>query len=159
MRGVFSTKGPNSSVGGVPVVNCPWRQPHGGRGSGQCPGRSGKRRARDRRDTRKGTRRRTESMNGQPHNVDDHGDDMTRSCRHLSQCGVSHSMKHVRCAGEKVTCEVLLSTQSGGVLQIYLSAGRYCISCLSVTIWQSCNNIHYFCGSHLGRRRALFSKN
>ena len=39
---------------------------------------------------------------------------MTRSCRHLSQCGVSHIMKHVRCAGEKVTCEVYLSTPTVG---------------------------------------------
>ena len=35
---------------------------------------------------------------------------------------------------------------------------RYCISCLSTCAsWQSCNNIHDFCSSHLGRRRALFS--
>ena len=40
------------------------------------------------------------------HNMDDHVDDMMRSCRHLSQSGVSHIMKHVRCAREKVTCEV-----------------------------------------------------
>ena len=83
-----------------------------GRGSGQGPGRggSGKRRARDRRDTRKGTRRGTVRENNQTHDMDDHGDDMTRSCRHLSQCGVLHIMKHVRCAREKVTCEVCLST-------------------------------------------------
>ena len=48
--------------------------------------------------------------------------------------------------------------QSGSVFQFYLSAGRYCTSCLSVTIWKSCNNIHYVGGNHLGRRRALFSK-
>ena len=30
---------------------------------------------------------------------------------------------------------------------IFLSVGRYCISCLFVTIWQSCNNIHNFCDS------------
>ena len=72
-------------------------------------GRSGKRRARDKRDTRKGTRRGTERTN-QTHDMDDHGDDMTRSCRHLIQCGVSHIMKRVRCAREKVSCEVYLST-------------------------------------------------
>ena len=33
-------------------------------------------------------------------------DDMTRSCAHLSQCVVQHVIKHVRCAREKVTCEV-----------------------------------------------------
>ena len=44
------------------------------------------------------------------HDMDEHVDDMTRSCTHLSQCGVSHIMKHVRCAREKVTCEVLPST-------------------------------------------------
>ena len=54
--------------------------------------------------------RNRESKNGQPHNVDDHADEMTRSCRHLSQSVVQHIVKHVRCAGEKVTCEVLLST-------------------------------------------------
>ena len=39
---------------------------------------------------------------------------MTRSCRHLSQCGVSHIMKHVRCVREKVTCEVHSSTHPVG---------------------------------------------
>ena len=48
--------------------------------------------------------------------------------------------------------------QSGSILQFYLSACWYCISCLSVPIWQSCNNSHYYCGCHLGRRRALLSK-
>ena len=42
-------------------------------------------------------------MNGQPHNVDDHVDDMTRSCRHLSQCVVQHIIQHAHCAQ---TCEV-----------------------------------------------------
>ena len=46
--------------------------------------------------------------------------------------------------------------QSVSVLLVYLSLGRYCIS---VTIWQPCNNIHYFCGSSWKRRRALFGKN
>ena len=54
--------------------------------------------------------RNRESKNGQPHNVDDHADEVTRSCRHLGQSVVQHIVKHVRCAGEKVTCEVLLST-------------------------------------------------
>ena len=49
------------------------------------------------------------------------------------------------------------SEQSGSVFQFYLSVRGYCISCLSV--WQSCNNIHYLYFNHLGRRRALFSKN
>ena len=49
--------------------------------------------------------------------------------------------------------------QPGSVLRFYLSVGRCCISCLSVTIWQSCNNIHYFCGSHLDGRSAMFCKN
>ena len=49
--------------------------------------------------------------------------------------------------------------QPGSVIRFYLSVGRCCISCLSVTIWQSCNNIHYFCGSHLDGRSAMFCKN
>ena len=49
--------------------------------------------------------------------------------------------------------------QPRSVLRFYLSVGRCCISCLSVTIWQSCNNIHYFCGSHLDGRSAMFCKN
>ena len=36
-----------------------------------------------------------------------------------------------------------------------LSVRGYCISWLSVAIW---NNIHHFCGGHLRRRRALISK-
>ena len=47
----------------------------------------------------------------------------------------------------------------GASSNLHLGVGRYCISCLSVTIWYSCNNIHYLCGSHLGCRRALLSKN
>ena len=124
VRGVFLAKGPDSSLGGVPVGKLPWRRPHGGRGSGQGPGRSGKRRARDRRDTRKGTRRGTESQrtDTQTHNMDDHGDDMP-----LSQCGVSHIMKHVRCAGEKVTCEVYLSTHPVGYCKLLSSVKEtYC---------------------------------
>ena len=41
--------------------------------------------------------------------------------------------------------------QSGSTLQFYLRKDRYCISCLSVTIWYSCDNVHYFCSSYLGR--------
>ena len=37
--------------------------------------------------------------------MDDHVDDMTRSCRHLSQCVVQHIIQHAHCA-QKVTCEV-----------------------------------------------------
>ena len=56
MRGVFSAKGPDSSFGGVPVGNCLGDDHTEEEVPGQGPGRSGKRRARDRRDTRKGTR-------------------------------------------------------------------------------------------------------
>ena len=49
------------------------------------------------------------------------------------------------------------SEQSRSVLQSYLSVGRHYITCLSVTIWQSGKDIHYFCCGHLWRRRALFS--
>ena len=59
--------------------------------------------------------------------MDDRGDDITRSCRHLSQCGVSHIMKHARCAREKVTCEV------------YLSTGRR--SALSSRFWFQCAHL------------------
>ena len=99
---ILSAKGPDSSVGGVTVGNCP-DVDHmeeevqvsvqvEEEGIGETHGRN---RARNR-----------ESKNGRPHNVDDHADEMTRSCRHLRKCGVSHIMKDVRCAREKVTCEV-----------------------------------------------------
>ena len=52
MGGVNSAKEPDSSVGGVPVVNC-LGVVHM---EEEVQYRSGKRRARDRRDTRKGTR-------------------------------------------------------------------------------------------------------
>ena len=45
-----------------------------------------------------------------------------------------------------------------GVSSSFTWVRGYCISCLSVAIWQSCNIIHCFCGSHLGHRRALFSE-
>ena len=35
--------------------------------------------------------------------------------------------------------------QSGRILHFYIGRGRYCTSCLSVTICQSCNNIHLNC--------------
>ena len=35
-----------------------------------------------------------ESKNGQPHNVDDHVDDMKRARAHLSQCVVQHIIQH-----------------------------------------------------------------
>ena len=62
-----------------------------------------------------------------PSDMDDHGDNMTRSCRHLSQCGVSHIMKHVRCAREKVTCEVHLSTLPVGYSRLLSAVNEtYC---------------------------------
>ena len=45
------------------------------------------------------------------------------------------------------------------ILNLNLGVSRYCVGCLSCTVRWSCNDIHHFCGSHLGRRRALFSKN
>ena len=51
-----------------------------------------------------------EQRTNQTHDMDDHVDDMTRSCRHLSQCGVSHIMKHLRCAGERSDVCGVLST-------------------------------------------------
>ena len=35
---------------------------------------------------------------------------------------------------------------------------RYGVSCLSIAVWWSCHDIHYFCCCHLRRRRALLSK-
>ena len=90
------------------------------------PGRSGKRKARDRRDTRKGTKRRTERTN-QTHDMDDRVDDMTRSWTHLSHCGLSHIMKHVRCSREKVMCEVYLSTHTVGYSRLLSAVNEtYC---------------------------------
>ena len=48
--------------------------------------------------------------NNQPLNIDGMRMGVTRACRHLSLCGVIHIIKHVRCAREKVTCEVYLCT-------------------------------------------------
>ena len=74
-EGRCSAKRPDSSVGsGILLL---WR-PHGGRGSAQSSGR----RRKDRRNTRKGTRWRTESQrteNTQAHDMDDHVDEMTRT--------------------------------------------------------------------------------
>ena len=66
VRGVNSARGPDSSFGGDAGYVC--------LGSGKSTSRSGKRRARGRRDTRKGTMRGTESQrtNTQPHDMDDH---------------------------------------------------------------------------------------
>ena len=47
------------------------------------------------------------------------------------------------------------SKHCGSVLQFYLNV-RGCMSCMTVAIWWSCNNIHFL--RHLGRRRDLFSK-
>ena len=63
----------------------------------------------------------------QTHDMDDHVDDMTRSYRHLSQCGVSHIIQHAHCAGEKVTCEVLLSTPPVGCSRLLSAVNEtYC---------------------------------
>ena len=43
-------------------------------------------------------------------------------------------------------------------LQFYLGVRRYCISCLSLTTWQSWNNVHDLCSGHLWCRWALFSE-
>ena len=45
------------------------------------------------------------------------------------------------------------------IIHFYLGVSRYCVSCLSLAPWQSGYDIHHFCGSHLERRRALFSTN
>ena len=50
------------------------------------------------------------------------------------------------------------SDQSRSVLQFHLGIGWYRVGCLSVSIKSSCNNVHYFCGSHLWRRRGLQSR-
>ena len=80
-RGVFG-QGPDSSVGGVPVVNCPDvdHMEEEVQVSVQVE-EKGKEK-----HTKRNKVRNRESKNGQPHNVDDHADEMTRSCRHLSQC-------------------------------------------------------------------------
>ena len=67
VRGVFSARGPDSSVGGVPVANCP--------------------------------------------DVDHMEEEVQVSVQveeegHLTQCGVSHIIRHAHCVGEKLTCEV-----------------------------------------------------
>ena len=63
---------------------------------------------------------------------------------------------------EDVSTRLDILTQAfwaiGSVLQSYLSESRHYITCLSVTIWQSGKDIHYFCCGHLWRRRALLSK-
>ena len=41
------------------------------------------------------------------------------------------------------------------ILHLYLSTSGYCISCLSWTSWKPWYNVHYFCCSHLRRRREL----
>ena len=71
----------------------------------------GKRSARCRRDTRKGTRRGTEKQrtNAQPLIMDDHACGVMRTNTFLSQFGVTHH-QCAHCAGEKMTCEVFLST-------------------------------------------------
>ena len=46
-----------------------------------------------------------------------------------------------------------------GASSNFACVSKYCISCLSVTIWKSCNNIHDFCDSHLWRRRTLLCEN
>ena len=61
------------------------------RSSGKSTGRSGKRRASGRRDTRRGTE--SEQTISQPHIMDDHR--VMRTCRHSSQCGMIHIMKSV----------------------------------------------------------------
>ena len=45
---------------------------------------------------------------------------------------------------------------SGSILHLYLSVCWYGMGCLSITVWLTCNDIHYFCCRHLWRRRALF---
>ena len=39
----------------------------------------------------------SQRTNTQAHDMDDHVDDMMRSCRHLGLCVVQHIIKHVRC--------------------------------------------------------------
>ena len=50
------------------------------------------------------------------------------------------------------------SEQPGSVLQFYLSVCWYDVSCLSITVLLSCNDIHDFCCCHLKRRWTLFRK-
>ena len=103
MRGVFSVKGPDSLVGGVPVVNCPevdhmeeevqLRVQVEEEGTGETHGKE--------QGTERNKVRNRESQNGQPHNVDDHVEETTRSCRHLSQCVVQHIIQRAHCAQKK----------------------------------------------------------
>ena len=92
-----------------------WLCPHGRRSSGQSTGRSGKRRARWRRDTRKRTKRgNNEKQSTAHHGWHEYG--VTRACRHLSLerwavrwvCKSLTRVKRMR----KMTCEVCLSTHS-----------------------------------------------
>ena len=102
VRGVFSTKGPDSSVGGVPAVSCP-DVDHmeeevqvsvqvEEEGMGETHGKE------------QGEEQKVKNV--QPYNVDGHADEVKRSCRHLSQCFVQHIIQHAHCAQKKMTCEV-----------------------------------------------------
>ena len=50
------------------------------------------------------------------------------------------------------------SEQFGSILHLYLSVCWYGISCLSVSVKWSHNDVHYFCWCHLRRWRSLFCK-
>ena len=82
VRGVNSDKGPDSSVSGVPVVSCldqvsvQVEVEREEQGFGEIY---------------------TERKKERNRESNDHEHEVMRSCRHLSQCGVSHIMKHVRC--------------------------------------------------------------
>ena len=71
---------------------------------------------------------------------------------------LDHDFGHL-CLGRRVHTsghsDFGIFEQSWCILQFYLGACRYCISCLPVTIWQFCNYIHNFRRSHLWRRRPL----
>ena len=77
MRGVFSAKGPHSSAGGVPVENYP--DDSHMEEEVQLKIQIEEEEIRERNKVRN-----RESRNGQPHNVDDHVDDMTRTTTFLS---------------------------------------------------------------------------
>ena len=65
----------------------------------------------------KGTKRGTEKEQtiNQTLIMNDLGDDMTRSCRHLSQCGVIHIIMHAHFCIRKMTCEVFLCLHTPSV--------------------------------------------
>ena len=102
-------KGPDSSVGGVPVANCLGDDhvEEEVQVRVQVEVEREEKRTGETHGKEQGEEQRVEERTTAPRGW--HGDDMTRSCRHLSQCGVTHHSACAQCM-RKVTCDVYLST-------------------------------------------------